>query len=70
MRRELKNPDQREEMAYEFFKRYWDEQWSIRDIAAYYGVSFGTARNLLLEGGANLRRRGGPNRRKRETTSE
>lgn len=64
MRRELKDPDQREELAAEFFGKYNDDLWTIRQLAAHYGVSFGTARNLLIESGSKLRRRGGPNNRK------
>jgi transposase-like protein len=32
--------------------------YSIRRLARAYGLSFGTTRNLLLEGGATLRRPG------------
>lgn len=34
---------------------------SIRTLATTHGLSFGTVRGLLLEAGATLRGRGGPN---------
>lgn len=51
-------------MPAEVAERYQDG-WSVRELAAHFAVSYGTAHNRLKAAGVTFRSRGGANRRKR-----
>lgn len=55
--------DERGDLSSKLRKRY-ESGVSIRALAAETGRSYGWVHRLLLESGATLRGRGGPNRRK------
>jgi len=59
-RRALADRADRAELAADLRNAY-EANVSIRALAALHDLSFGTVRALLLEAGAALRDRGGPN---------
>ncbi|MGH3098667.1 MAG: helix-turn-helix domain-containing protein [Streptosporangiales bacterium] len=57
----------RDQMATEMRRRYEEEGWSIRRIAADVNRSYGFVHRVLSESGVPLRGRGGATRRKAKT---
>ncbi|MDG4830002.1 helix-turn-helix domain-containing protein [Solwaraspora sp. WMMD1047] len=62
-RRRIVGPE-RAALTKDFLRRYQQDKHSIRQIVRDTGRSYGFVHRILAEGGATMRTRGGPHRRR------